>query len=227
MVAGFERYFQIARCFRDEDLRADRQPEFTQLDLEMSASSRKRTSSRSSRPSTRDVRRSARPEDVSPFLRLTYEEAMGRYGTDKPDLRYGLELADLHRPRPDPSSGSSNVVAGGGRVRGVGVPGGADIPPRQIDALTNSSRGTAAGASSPCGFTGEGGSTAHREDVRSPVARSSPRTGAAMAAHAAPTGRHAPHRRRPQGRTSNKSSTPSAAAADRLELDDPPHTSPS
>ena len=97
MVAGFERYFQIARCFRDEDLRADRQPEFTQLDLEMSLRRAGGHPAADRGAVHRDRPQTLRPDlnIPAPFPRLTYDEAMRRFGSDKPDLRYGLELVDL------------------------------------------------------------------------------------------------------------------------------------
>ena len=97
MVAGFERYFQIARCFRDEDLRADRQPEFTQLDLEMSFVEQEDIL-QLDRGAVHDdgARRSGPTSKLpSPFPRLTYAESMATFGTDKPDLRFGLELASI------------------------------------------------------------------------------------------------------------------------------------
>src|SRR5581483_5383107 len=96
MVAGFERYFQIAKCFRDEDLRADRQPEFTQLDLEMSFVTQEDILDLIERLYL-SIARAVRPDlnVPAPFPRLTYDECMRRFGTDKPDLRYGLELVDF------------------------------------------------------------------------------------------------------------------------------------
>ncbi|MFB0546116.1 MAG: aspartate--tRNA ligase, partial [Anaerolineae bacterium] len=138
MVAGFERYFQIARCFRDEDLRADRQPEFTQLDLEMSFVERE------------DILQLMEELFISlvetltdkrllykPFPRISYQEAMERYGSDKPDLRFGLPLVDLS----DTVSGSEfrvfrDVLASGGRVKGIRAPGCAAYTRRQLDDLT-------------------------------------------------------------------------------------------
>ncbi|UCF42064.1 MAG: aspartate--tRNA ligase [Gemmatimonadota bacterium] len=138
MVAGFDRYFQVARCFRDEDLRADRQPEFTQIDLEASFVS---------------------PEDVygvletlfvalweeagfavsAPFRRLPFDEAMERYGTDKPDLRFGLELEDVSELVRG-FRAFEQILSEGGRVRGIRVPGGAVLTRKDVDALTELAR---------------------------------------------------------------------------------------
>jgi aspartyl-tRNA synthetase len=141
MVSGFDRYFQLARCLRDEDLRADRQPEHTQIDLEMSF---------------------VREEDVFdvveglyahlwksclgvtlplPFPRLTFHEAMGRFGSDKPDLRFGLELTDVS----DAAAASGAVflreaVAGGARVIGLAAPGRAQLSRKEIDGLEDTAK---------------------------------------------------------------------------------------
>jgi len=137
MVAGYERYYQLARCFRDEDLRADRQPEFTQIDIEMSF---------------------VRPEDVyavveeivtemfraidievaKPFPRMDYAEAMERFGTDRPDTRFGLELVD-----PGECVGGTGfrvfdeALSGGGAIRGIVVPGGAEASRKDLDRWTD------------------------------------------------------------------------------------------
>jgi aspartyl-tRNA synthetase len=137
MVGGLDRYFQIVKCFRDEDLRADRQPEFTQLDMEMSF---------------------VQPEDVlevvegmisllfkelkgidlnRPFPRLTWAEAMGRYGSDKPDIRFGLELKDFTTAlRASKAKVFSAAIQKGGVVKGICVPRGGDLSRKDLDDLT-------------------------------------------------------------------------------------------
>jgi aspartyl-tRNA synthetase len=137
MVGGLDRYFQIVKCFRDEDLRADRQPEFTQLDMEMSF---------------------VQPEDVMqvvegmidllfkelkgielqrPFTKLTYEEAMSRFGSDKPDLRFGLELSDFTDSlRNCQARVFSSAIHNGGVVKGIRVPNGGELSRKDLDDLT-------------------------------------------------------------------------------------------
>jgi aspartyl-tRNA synthetase len=137
MVGGLDRYFQIVKCFRDEDLRADRQPEFTQLDMEMSF---------------------VQPEDVMqvvegmigllfkelkgielqrPFAKLTYEEAMSRFGSDKPDLRFGLELSDFTSAlRNCQARVFSSAIQKGGVVKGIRVPNGGELSRKDLDDLT-------------------------------------------------------------------------------------------
>ncbi len=138
MVAGFERYYQIARCFRDEDQRADRQPEFTQLDLEMSFIEQE------------DILQLMEPMFVKlvelipekhirqvPFPRFTYDEAMDRYGSDKPDIRFEMFLIDLSELVADCGFRVfSEAVATGGQVKAICVPGCADYTRRQLDELT-------------------------------------------------------------------------------------------
>ena len=149
MVAGVDRYFQIARCFRDEDLRGDRQPEFTQLDLEMSFVDEATVMGFVERMAL-EVSRAVvpdRPIQADPFPRFTYAEAMERYGSDKPDLRFGMELVDLG---PDlggrggtPNSGFrvfDEALAAGGRVKAISVPSLADAPRSRIDELTETTR---------------------------------------------------------------------------------------
>jgi len=140
MVAGVDRYFQIARCFRDEDLRGDRQPEFTQLDLEMSFVDEDAVMSfveamiiEVSRATTPD-----RPIQELPFPRFTYAEAMERFGSDKPDLRFGMELVDL-APALEAGSGFrvfDETLAGGGRVKAILAPGMGAATRRETDDLT-------------------------------------------------------------------------------------------
>jgi len=128
MVSGVDRYYQIARCFRDEDLRADRQPEFTQLDMEMSFLSQDEILELNERLVCH-IFKSVKDIDVSrPFPRLTYAEAMDRYGTDKPDTRYGLELVEVSDLVAD--SGFkvfSGAVKSGGMVKVLPIPNGNDV----------------------------------------------------------------------------------------------------
>ncbi len=174
MVAGFERYFQIARCFRDEDLRADRQPEFTQLDLEMSFASEEDILSLFEELFT-SLARAVRPDLklVTPFPRLTFEESMRRFGTDKPDLRYGMELFDLSELAASSEFGVfSNAVGSGGSVEGICVPGGAEFSRKEIDKLTTFVQGYGAKGLVSIALLGEGDiGSLTVEDVRSPVAK--------------------------------------------------------
>ncbi len=141
MVAGIDRYFQIARCFRDEDLRGDRQPEFTQLDLEMSFVTEETVMEFVETMIVEVSRRVVpdRPIQQVPFPRFTYEEALERYGSDKPDLRFGLELVDLAAalgaPAPTGFRVFDDVLAGGGRVRAVRGPGMGAISRHHMDEL--------------------------------------------------------------------------------------------
>jgi len=138
MVAGFERYFQIARCFRDEDQRGDRQPEFTQLDLEMSFVEREDVMALIEEMIIHLVETcSDRQLLTKPFPRLTYAEAMARFGTDRPDLRFGMELVDLS----DLAATYEfrlfrDAVAAGGQVKGLRAPGCAGYSRRELDNLT-------------------------------------------------------------------------------------------
>ena len=149
MVAGVDRYFQIARCFRDEDLRGDRQPEFTQLDLEMSFVD-EATVMDFVEAMAIAVSRSVTPERpllTTPFPRFTYNEAMERFGSDKPDIRFAMELVDLAPELVDgsgaPSSGFrvfDEALAAGGRVKAIAVAGLGDAPRSRIDELTETAR---------------------------------------------------------------------------------------
>jgi len=139
MVAGFERYFQIARCFRDEDQRADRQPEFTQLDLEMSFVDREDVLQLTEGLFTSLVPTvSDKKVLYTPFPRLSYAEAMARYGSDKPDLRFGLEIVDLTPQAAATGFQVFREVAGaGGVVRGLRAPGCAGYSRKQMQELTD------------------------------------------------------------------------------------------
>ncbi|KUK11822.1 MAG: Aspartate--tRNA ligase [Moorella sp. 60_41] len=137
MVAGVERYFQIVRCFRDEDLRADRQPEFTQLDMEMSFVRREDVMGITEELLAYVFGRVLGVKLDLPFPRLTYREAMTRYGSDKPDLRFGLEIKDISDLVKN--SGFrvfAEVVGRGGVVRGIRVPGCSTYSRRELDELT-------------------------------------------------------------------------------------------
>ncbi len=137
MVAGVDRYYQIVKCFRDEDLRADRQPEFTQIDLEMSFVTPDDVTGLMERMMAAVWREVAGVELEQPFPRLTFGDAMARYGTDAPDTRFGLELADVSQA----VAGSdfkvfSGVVARGGVVKGINAKGaGSELSRKEIDDL--------------------------------------------------------------------------------------------
>lgn len=137
MYAGFDRYFQIARCYRDEDLRADRQPEFTQIDLEMSFADEEDIIRLNEGFLERIFRDFMHLPLKTPFPRITYAEAMRRFGSDKPDTRFGMELCDLSDVVKDCGfSVFADCVHSGGSVRGINVPGGASMSRKEIDSLT-------------------------------------------------------------------------------------------
>jgi len=175
MVAGFERYFQIARCFRDEDPRADRQPEFTQLDLEMSFVEEEDVMAlveelhaalvEAVAPEKRVVKR--------PFPRIAYVDAMARYGSDKPDLRFGLELADVS----DIAVATGfrlfrSVVGEGGVVKGFAAPGCAAYTRRQLEELTKFVQARGAKGLITLALVGEGSlDSLGVDEVRSVAAR--------------------------------------------------------
>jgi aspartyl-tRNA synthetase len=143
MVAGVEKYYQVAKCFRDEDTRADRQPEFTQLDIEMSF------------PEEEDVMQliedlfvkimeELKPEKrfIKPFPRINYADAMERYGSDKPDIRFGMEIKDLSDiVAHSEFAVFSSAVAGGGKVKGISAPGCAGYSRAQINELNELAKG--------------------------------------------------------------------------------------
>ncbi|MET1179982.1 MULTISPECIES: aspartate--tRNA ligase [Peribacillus] len=137
MVSGFERYYQIARCFRDEDLRADRQPEFTQIDIETSFMSQEDIINTAENMMAK-VMKDVKGLDVTlPFPRMTYNEAMSRYGSDKPDTRFGMELKDVSEIVKDSDfKVFTGAVANGGQVKAIVVKdGNADYSRKDIDAL--------------------------------------------------------------------------------------------
>ncbi|CAH0168542.1 Aspartate--tRNA ligase [Peribacillus simplex] len=137
MVSGFERYYQIARCFRDEDLRADRQPEFTQIDIETSFMSQEDIINTAEKMMAK-VMKDVKGLDVTlPFPRMTYNEAMSRYGSDKPDTRFGMELKDVSEIVKDSDfKVFTGAVANGGQVKAIVVKdGNADYSRKDIDGL--------------------------------------------------------------------------------------------
>lgn len=137
MVGGFEKYFQIARCFRDEDLRADRQPEFTQVDIETSFLSMDEIIEMNERLLTQVMKDVKGIDVVTPFPRMSYKEAMDRFGSDKPDVRFGLELKQLSDIVKESAFGVfANAVANGGEVKAINVKGAAaNYSRKDIDAL--------------------------------------------------------------------------------------------
>jgi aspartyl-tRNA synthetase len=138
MVAGFERYFQIARALRDEDQRGDRQPEHTQLDLEMSYTTQDEVLDLIEGLYVEIVQKLTEKEILyEPFPRLTYAEAMDRFGSDKPDIRFGLELGDVSElARASDFKVFRNAVEAGGSVRGIAVGGLGDLSRRELEELT-------------------------------------------------------------------------------------------
>lgn len=161
MVAGFDRYYQIARCFRDEDLRADRQPEFTQLDLEMAFVEQDDVLNVVEGCITEMIRAVVPHKKlISPFPRLTYDQAIARYGVDKPDLRFAMELTDVteiaHKT-------NFQVFASATQVKGIRVPGCANYTRKQIDELTEMAKAKGAKGLATIALTSEG--------IKSPIAK--------------------------------------------------------
>ncbi len=145
MISGYDRYFQIARCFRDEDLRADRQPEFTQIDIEMSFVGPEDVYALIEGLMV-DVCKPHGVEPHPPFPRMTYEEAMRRYGSDKPDTRFGMELVDLSsRFAGSDFRVYADVVEGGGQVKAIAATGAGEHSRKQIDELTEIAKTFGAG----------------------------------------------------------------------------------
>ncbi|RPF43105.1 aspartyl-tRNA synthetase [Hydrogenoanaerobacterium saccharovorans] len=139
MLSGFDRYLQIARCFRDEDLRADRQPEFTQIDLEMSFADEEDIMCTNEGFIKRVMKDALGVDIETPFRRISYAEAMNRYGSDKPDTRFGLELIDLSDILKNTEfKVFAGAIAGGGSVRAINVKDGAHhLSRKEIDKLTD------------------------------------------------------------------------------------------
>ncbi|MFG6357116.1 MAG: aspartate--tRNA ligase [Acetatifactor sp.] len=142
MCSGYDRYFQIAKCFRDEDLRADRQPEFTQVDLEMSFVDVDDVIDATERMVAEVCREAIGLEVALPIPRMTWDEAMNRYGSDKPDTRFGMELRDVSAVVRDCGFGVfTGALESGGSVRGINVKGQAEMPRKKIDALVEFAKG--------------------------------------------------------------------------------------
>lgn len=138
MCAGYDRYFQIVKCFRDEDLRADRQPEFTQIDMELSFVDVDDVIDVNERLLHKIFKECLGIEISLPIQRMTYKEAMERFGSDKPDIRFGMELKNVSDIVANCGFGVfANAVANGGSVRGINVEGQAGMPRKKIDALVD------------------------------------------------------------------------------------------
>ncbi|SHH38531.1 aspartate--tRNA ligase [Clostridium grantii] len=138
MVSGFDKYFQIAKCFRDEDLRANRQPEFTQIDLEMSFVDTEDVISMNEKLLQRVFKEVGNIDISLPIKRMPYKEAMDRYGSDKPDTRFDLEIVDISQVVKDTEFAAfKGAIENGGSVRGIKVPGQAGMGRKQVDKLTD------------------------------------------------------------------------------------------
>ena len=172
MVGGLERYYQIARCFRDEDLRADRQPEFTQVDVEMSFVAAQDVMALGE-GLVRGALAAAAGIDLGPPLpRLTYADAMARYGSDKPDLRVPLEIGDVSAAFAGTAfQGFGAALGRGGVVRVLRLPGGAALTRRELDGLTEQAKARGAGGLAWFLLAGDGPERAGDLPVRSPIAK--------------------------------------------------------
>ncbi|MCR5097996.1 MAG: aspartate--tRNA ligase [Lachnospiraceae bacterium] len=145
MVSGFDRYYQIAKCFRDEDLRADRQPEFTQIDLEMSFVQQDDVIDVTERLIARTFKETLGVDVQVPIPRMTWKEAMDRFGSDKPDMRFGMELCDISDVVKSCGFGVfTGAIEGGGSVRTITVPGMGGIARKKLDKLTEEAKGMGA-----------------------------------------------------------------------------------
>ncbi len=165
MVSGLDRYFQIARCFRDEAQRADRQPEFTQLDIEMSFVDEEDIMALAEDLYTEITERfSGKKIQQKPFPRITYAEAMDKYGNDRPDLRFGLELQDVSDAlRGTGFKAFAGVLEAGGQVKALVVPGCGDYTRKQIDEITDLAKQSGAKGLATIAVQDEG--------VKSPIAK--------------------------------------------------------
>lgn len=142
MCSGYDRYFQIAKCFRDEDLRADRQPEFTQVDMELSFVDVEDVIDVNERLIEFVCKEAIGLDVVLPFPRINWIDAMNRYGTDKPDTRFGMELTDVSEAVAGCGFGVfTTALEGGGSVRGINAKGQGSMPRKKIDALTDMAKG--------------------------------------------------------------------------------------
>lgn len=142
MCSGYDRYFQLARCFRDEDLRADRQPEFTQVDMELSFVDVDDVIEVNERLLQYVCEKAIGLKVELPIRRMTWIEAMNRYGSDKPDTRFGMELMDVSEVVADCGFGVfTSALAAGGSVRGINAAGQAEMPRKKIDALVDFAKG--------------------------------------------------------------------------------------
>ena len=176
MISGMDRYFQIVKCFRDEDLRADRQPEFTQVDLEISFATEDLVFS-TIEPLMERLMALIGREAPRPFLRLPYAEAIAKYGSDKPDLRPGMEIQDLSAAFAESTfSVFRDAVAAGGEVRGFVVKGGAKYSRKELDELSSrrssSARPAWSGRATPTGAIQSSALKAAGEETDPPGARS-------------------------------------------------------
>jgi len=164
MVAGLDRYYQIVRCFRDEDPRADRQYEFTQLDIEMSFPTEEDVFELIESMFERLMREAVQAEITVPFPRMTYDQAIDRFGSDKPDTRYGMELADVTKVfEASAFRAFASVVANGGVVKGFAAPGAAGWSRRELDGLVDEAKSRGAAGLVWIAFAGA--------EARSPVER--------------------------------------------------------
>lgn len=164
MVSGFDRYFQIVKCFRDEDLRADRQPEFTQIDIEMSFVDEEAIYEVMEGLMVRIYKEVLGKDIKAPFQRMSFDDAMLKYGVDRPDLRFGLEIEDL----ADMADGCGfqvfeNVIKSGGAVRGFKLPGAGSLSRKQVDALISFVQPYGARGLVPVQF--------QEEEIKSPIGK--------------------------------------------------------